>query len=319
MDDIYDRYDHRRDGRLDYGEFIELLGFSSSSKTARGGRDSLSRGGRDSPVRSPRLDNARVGDIVRRIQRKLEDSFGPGAKTGRKLKEAFEDADLDNSNNIDKREFRKAMSHLGVDLSAGDVDDIYDRYDHRRDGRLDYGEFIELLGFSSSSKTARGGRDSLSRGGRDSPVRSPRLDNARVGDIVRRIQRKLEDSFGPGAKTGRKLKEAFEDADLDNSNNIDKREFRKAMSHLGVDLSAGDVDDIYDRYDHRRDGRLDYGEFIELLGFSSSSKTARGGRDSLSRGGRDSPVRSPRLDNARVGDIVRRIQRKLEDSFGPWR
>ena len=64
---------------------------------------------------SPRLDNARVGDIVRRIQRKLEDSFGPGAKTGRKLKEAFEDADLDNSNNIDKREFRKAMSHLGVD------------------------------------------------------------------------------------------------------------------------------------------------------------------------------------------------------------
>ena len=45
------------------------------------------------------------------------------------------------------------MSHLGVDLSAGDVDDIYDRYDHRRDGRLDYGEFIELLGFSSSSKS----------------------------------------------------------------------------------------------------------------------------------------------------------------------
>ena len=292
VDDIYDRYDSQRDGRLDYTEFVDLLGLSRRRSSS--GRD------RDGGSRSPRRDNARVDDIVERIRSSLIRSFGDGPGAGRKLKEAFEDADRDNSGNIDKREFKKAMSFLGVDLSGGDVDDIYDRYDSQRDGRLDYTEFVDLLGLSRRRSSS--GRD------RDGGSRSPRRDNARVDDIVERIRSSLIRSFGDGPGAGRKLKEAFEDADRDNSGNIDKREFKKAMSFLGVDLSGGDVDDIYDRYDSQRDGRLDYTEFVDLLGLSRRRSSS--GRD------RDGGSRSPRRDNARVDDIVERIRSSLIRSFG---
>jgi hypothetical protein len=47
-----------------------------------------------------------------------------------------------------------------VELSRADLDDIYEKYDRQRVGRLDYSEFVELLG---ASRTTSGGRNSLSR------------------------------------------------------------------------------------------------------------------------------------------------------------
>jgi Ca2+-binding EF-hand superfamily protein len=244
-------------GKMDYKQFVDILG-GVKPRVHKNEDDSSRRS------RSPRRDNARVDAIVDRVRRKLEDSIGTGSATGRKIKEAFEDADRDGSHSIDRREFKKAMSFLGVDLSSGDLDDIYDKYDTQRDGRLDYSEFVELLGAT---------RRNSSRNDRDrSPARSPRRDNARVDAIVDRVRRKLEDSIGTGSATGRKIKEAFEDADRDGSHSIDRREFKKAMSFLGVDLSSGDLDDIYDKYDTQRDGRLDYSEFVELLGASRASR-----------------------------------------------
>jgi calmodulin len=261
---IIDHLDPRGSGKLDYKQFVEVLGGVKSRVHKEDAR-------RDS--RSPRRDSDRVTAIVDRIRRKLEDSLGGGSATGRKIKEAFEDADRNNSRNIDKREFKKAMSFLGVELSSGDLEDIYDKYDRQRDGRLDYSEFVELLGFSRTSSSSRDGhRDTRDRGRGSS---SPRRDSDRVTAIVDRIRRKLEDSLGGGSATGRKIKEAFEDADRDNSRNIDKREFKKAMSFLGVELSSGDLEDIYDKYDRQRDGRLDYSEFVELLGFSRTSSSGR--------------------------------------------
>lgn len=67
--------------------------------------------------------------------------------------------DRDGSNTIDRRELSDALKKLRVDISSRDVDDLFRRFDVDNNGRLNYNEYLALLGFKNSSRDLSRDRD----------------------------------------------------------------------------------------------------------------------------------------------------------------
>jgi Ca2+-binding EF-hand superfamily protein len=276
---LFQRFDTNRNG-LDYKEFLDLLNFDGGAGQA------------DAQLKDD------TDAIAARIRRKLEDYLGPGAKSAKRVKEAFAEMDRNRSGTLDKNEFEEAMRLLRVDVSRADVALLYQRFDTDRNG-LDYKEFLDLLNFGGSgiNKTA-------------SPVSKQLKEDASA--VVRSIRRKLEDYLGPGASSARRVKEAFAEIDRNRNGLIDKNEFERAMRALRVDVSRADVALLFERYDRNRNG-LDYSEFIELIGFSGSGERAGAVDESKHSSGVKA---SPQLIDD-TDAILNRVRRKLEDYLGP--
>ena len=71
----------------------------------------------------------------------------------------FAEIDRDGSSSIDKRELSDALKKLRIDISSRDVDDLFRRFDVDNNGRLNYNEYLELLGFKNSSRDLLRDRD----------------------------------------------------------------------------------------------------------------------------------------------------------------
>lgn len=53
---------------------------------------------------------------------------------------------------LDKDEFTKFLSKIGVFLTLQELRSVYDRYDANKDGNIAYGEFISLIRENMSEK-----------------------------------------------------------------------------------------------------------------------------------------------------------------------
>ena len=256
--------------------------------------------GRGADFRAGGSGNENTNAIIRTIRQTLQDRLGPGASSARRMKETFAEIDSDHSGSIDRREFNQAMLSLRVELTRGEVDALFDRFDMNGRG-LDYREFIELIGFDTAPSSAH----------------RPRVDATDA--VTKAIKRKLENRLGPGRGSASRIKETFATMDVDHSGIIDKREFEKAMRVLDVDVDRVDIDALYAR--HAKDGRgLDYREFIDLIGFEGDVRGRSSSRaldDPASI--RDRDVRD--RDSASLRDdtevIIKAIRRGLEDHLGP--
>ena len=281
---LFDRFDTDRNG-LDYKEFLDLLNFDGSAAKI-----------------SAQLKEE-TDLIVARIRRKLEDYVGPGAVSGRKIKQTFAEMDRNRNGTIDKAEFQEAMLNLRVDLPRSEVALLFDRFDTNRNG-LDYVEFMDLLGYGSGVAVD------------DNKAVSGVKINPQLRDdtdaILSRIRMKLEDYLGPGASSARRIKETFAEIDRDRNGSIDKVEFQQAMDTLRVNLTSQDVRLLFDRFDSTGRG-LDYREFMDLIGFQTSSPRHSYRSDMSESKASNSP---PQLKDD-TDAILSRIRRKLEDYLGP--
>jgi hypothetical protein len=102
---------------------------------------------------------------------------------------------------VDKREFRRAMEHLGIDASSADIEAIFRRYDRDDKGSMSYTEFLELMSYRpshySSSNTTRASHHSASSG--------DDLDSfdSRMKRIIVKIRRNMEDNLGNDAQSSK--------------------------------------------------------------------------------------------------------------------
>jgi Ca2+-binding EF-hand superfamily protein len=53
---------------------------------------------------------------------------------------------------LDKDEFQKFLSKIGVFLTVQELRSVYDRYDANRDGNIAYAEFVSLIRENMSEK-----------------------------------------------------------------------------------------------------------------------------------------------------------------------
>ena len=253
---IYDKYDEDGGKSLDYGEFLELLSFDtgkSKKKSKKKGKDAATSD-----------DEEATDRLISKIRRRLEDTLGSESQSRKRIKEVFEEIDRDGSSSIDKRELKKAMEVLGLNLRSAEIDALFERFDESGDGSIDYGEYLELLGFAPSDKKSSKKKSSRSR-----------EDDERLDALISKIRRRLEDTLGSESQSRKRIKEVFEEIDRDGSSSIDKREFKKAMEVLGLNLRSAEIDAIFDRFDVSRDGKINYGEYLKLLGFQGNTSPSR--------------------------------------------
>ena len=103
--------------------------------------------------------------------------------------QTFARFDEDNSGDVDKREFRRAMEHLRIEVSSSDIEAIFARYDRSDKGSIDYSEFLELMHFTPSHATPYS--SSSSGEDRDSHIKR----------IIVKIRQKMEDNLGNDAQS----------------------------------------------------------------------------------------------------------------------
>eukprot|EP01035_Chromulina_nebulosa_P026333 gene26333-34449_t len=160
--------------------------------------------------------------------------FEEGSQSAGRIKTIFAEIDSDNSGTIDQGEFAKAMRILRVDLTSREIQEVFDRFDRRGGGSIDYINFLELIGFAPTRTS------------------SSSSSSEETNLLVEKIRRRLEDYAGSGSQSAGQIKAIFAEIDSDNSGTIDQGEFAK----------------VFDRFDRRGSGSIDYMNFLELIGFA---------------------------------------------------
>jgi EF-hand domain pair len=85
---------------------------------------------------------------------------------------------------IDKTELAKAMKVLRLDVAPRELDGLFTRFDKDGRGRLDYNDFLQLLGFNA-----------------DNARRASTKDHAgEMASLLAVVRRKLEDNLGADAQ-----------------------------------------------------------------------------------------------------------------------
>jgi Ca2+-binding EF-hand superfamily protein len=233
-----------------------------------------------------------VNDILDRIRDVIKESLGRTSSSGRKIKELFSEMDTDDSGTLERREIGSAMAKLGVKLLPEEINVLFERYDYNNSGQLDYGEFLNLVGFQKDGNVSS----------------QARLDDE-VDRLLERIQDNLEKYLGSGSsgQSGKALKELFREIDVDGSGTIDKQEFARAMARLGVKLTTEEIATIYERFDADDGRQLKYNDFLKLIGFDASSKSLGDSRQR--RGGLDKEIE----------DLIDKIRSRLTQELGTGR
>ena len=223
----------------------------------------------------------------------VRDDADVRARVPTRVADAFAYFDYNDSGFLDYRELRNALRHYGVDLSTTAAKEVVLAYDDKPDGKLDLPEFYELV------------RD---------------LENG----IIRHERARPPARRAPPASVPARVSETFRYFDYNDSGFLDYRELRNALRHYGVDVSTAAAKEVVLAYDDRPDGKLDVGEFAQLVrdietrgGFYTSRAQGRNARSDSPRGGgvrANAPVRMPaRRAGANVGDESERAERLLRN------
>eukprot|EP00964_Phaeocystis_antarctica_P155487 scaffold124713_cov36-Phaeocystis_antarctica.AAC.1 len=195
----------------------------------------------------------------------------------------FRDWDDDEDGKVSKKEFRKAMVALGLKVPKKDADALFDTFDPDGGGSIDYNELnkalkrkvaldpslqagavtIELSAKNKSSKDkmqAAGGKAVAAnrvRGEKGAALNS----NVQIdpdGNVQEQLRQILIDNAV-------RVIDLFRDWDDDGDGKVSKKEFRKAMVALGLDVPRKDVDALFDTFDPDGGGSIDYNELNKAL------------------------------------------------------
>lgn len=96
--------------------------------------------------------------------------------------------DRNGDGRVDRSELKRLLSKFRIDLTSGELDGLFERFDGDRSGSFEYMEFLDLIGAHPSDA---------------------RLINSKLRDdtdsILNTLRRKLEDYLGPGANAPKRL------------------------------------------------------------------------------------------------------------------
>ncbi len=221
----FDKFDTDKSGDIDARELtaaLKVLGMQTSEAQAR---QILSK--YDTNLADGRLDLFEFAQLIADL-RQYQGGGGGGGGGGAvdpKVRAAFVHFDTNRSGDIDVRELRAALKHMGIDATGDEAAQVLRRYDTNPDGKLDLGEFAAL-----------------------------------VADILQH-----QGGGGGGRGVDAKTRAAFELFDKNNSGDIDVSELIGALSHLGVQTDGPAAAQILRRYDTDRSGGITLNEFDVLV------------------------------------------------------
>ena len=183
----------------------------------------------------------------------------------------FREWDADRSGSVSKKEFRKAMPHLGLDVPKAEVDALFDQWDPDGSGSIEIGELNRILrkqaelpthlragavAVDTSTKNKRTLRKGAS--GQANVLRGLDIDEESDKSFVEQIKESL-------AAHETRVIDLFRQWDEDRSGSVSKREFRRALPILGCKVPAKVADAVFDSLDPDGSGQIEYKELNKLL------------------------------------------------------
>ena len=192
-----------------------------------------------------------------------------------RILDLFQEWDANGDGKVDRREFRKALSGLGVGRDQREeVHRLFDSFDHDSSGEVDYNELHKILRDRAAID------DSLLPGGagltvtdskNDVPLRQESGSKRRASLVTSRLEpvsvKPMQEQLRAILKYHQaRVIDLFKDWDEDGSKQIDREEFRKALASLGVGKQQqSEVYRLFDAFDRDKSGSLDYNELNEML------------------------------------------------------
>ena len=167
------------------------------------------------------------------------------------LIKAFKFFDLDNSGQVSKTEWLRAIERIGVSsVDAGTLETLFTQYDTDRSGELDYKEFSVVLfgGNTPAGRTASGPQQGI--------------DYQQADEALENLRKKLSQR---GARGIIGLGKQFRIMDDDNSRSVEIHEFTKAIIDYRVGIPESDIQLIFAAIDRNGNGSIDYDEFLRAI------------------------------------------------------
>ena len=262
------KFKSRKPDKIKYKDFVRAI-----DEGAAAPRRQRSRSPSRTQARSPSRTQARSRSQSRRRALLPEDVQTEVRRVCRRdparVKELFGEMDRDGSGSLSREEFRRGLQRLEMRLGDEELYRVVDAFDADGDGRIDYGEFMEMAGLERPRARAR----SPSRTRSQSQSRRRALLPEDVQTEVRRVCR----------RNPSRVKELFGEMDRDGSGSLSREEFRRGLQRLEMRLGDEELYRVVDAFDADGDGRIDYGEFMEMAGLERPRARARPGRAAASR------------------------------------
>ena len=167
------------------------------------------------------------------------------------LIKAFKFFDLDNSGQVSKTEWLRAIERIGVSgFDQGVLETLFSGYDTDRSGELDYKEFsVALFGGNTPA-------------GRTSKMPQSGIDFQQADEALENLRKKLA---ARGARGIIGLGKQFRIMDDDNSRSVEIHEFSKAIIDYRVGIPESDIQLIFAAIDRNGNGSIDYDEFLRAI------------------------------------------------------
>lgn len=208
-------------------------------------------------------------DLCRKIEHAKEDlAISPDFT----LMGAFHIFDPKLKGKISREQLEKGCQTLGVCLLENEIELLMKRWDKDVDGYLSYAEFISafLPVNEDYSRSLRNKRQESSSHltGKERQAFSPQtmstfakcLQLYCTAEIVsksirERLSRRMNFS----------LYEAFHALDSTNRGYIGNEEFKEILNEYGIFATRNEIRSLVNRYDHDRDGKISFGEFVREM------------------------------------------------------
>merc|ERR1711871_653821 len=225
-------------------------------------------------------------------------------KHGQTFSSLFSEFDKDGNGEIDMMELEKGMQGLGISLDDEEAAALIDKFTNGdRSRRVRMRDFIQTLNFAASPEDAR---------------------VHLVESLLERLRDVLAEKFGSSANVGAKMKETFEEMDPNGDMQLNATELQQGLKRLKIDMTIGEVGDIIDIYDDDRSGKIEYAEFLKLIG-AAEKQVALDGSSNYVNSKVDSKVDSKSdesvtltsestmeaLESVNVGEVVVRLYQRI--------
>ena len=210
-------------------------------------------------AKSRMVNNSSIGDLIMGRMRTMIANF--------------QDWDLDNSGVIEHDEFCSAMAQLGV-KSRNHVQLLWRRCDMDGSGAIDKAELMKALERHAADEEEERG----DHGGDTPPEQEATTELKMAGrsfampaDGKKAISRQKMKSAK--AQLHEALEEISVDSvvdlcrqwDVDNSGTVNRREFAEAMNSLGLKISVGEINALFNKVDGDGSGKISYHELKQYL------------------------------------------------------
>lgn len=249
--DLWKTFITNTDKTLDYHQFVRHFGFSIRSAAFPNAKINPPRkGDADFMLRSRKLNCA--ADMLQDNLRAKVDYMWED------LRKEFIAMDPYGTGFVQREEFRDLVTELCVHLSDYEVNMLCDKFEIKKDGRVNYIEFLKP--FALKKQIWRHGNNMLSL------LQHPQPELP-ITDIVEPPQKGLH---GITAKLRQKLagdwknmRRAFRKLDTRNEGYLSLPEFRSVLKLANVILDEDEVYHVMTQFDNNMSGKIPYEQFIE--------------------------------------------------------